>query len=272
MSSASTGWNSRARASARAEDVAEPVYGAPARWIDAATQEEAALTGATLVAPAEVLATHLLETIKRNLARLLTHKAMRRLLDELVNLSDPARAEANRRLLDELVPDRVPLDLLHRVLRLLLEEQVSIRNLPLILEAVAEARLAHARPEAVCEEVRQRLGFQLVAALRREDGTLPLVQLAPDWEDTFAAYQLEGEQGGLDVALPPDAFNRLADGLASEMAAASERGVSPALVTSTRRRRFLRTVMAAKGVSNPVLSFEEIGLEARPVLVGTVAA
>ena len=254
------------------EDVAEPVYGAPARWIDAATQEEAALTGATLVAPAEVLATHLLETIKRNLARLLTHKAMRRLLDELVNLSDPARAEANRRLLDELVPDRVPLDLLHRVLRLLLEEQVSIRNLPLILEAVAEARLAHARPEAVCEEVRQRLGFQLVAGLRREDGTLPLVQLAPDWEDTFAAYQLEGEQGGLDVALPPDAFNRLADGLASEMAAASERGVSPALVTSTRRRRFLRTVMAAKGVSNPVLSFEEIGLEARPVLVGTVAA
>lgn len=254
------------------EDVAEPVYGAPARWIPATMQEEAALTGATLVAPAEVLATHLLETIKRNLARLLTHKAMRRLLDEMVNLSEPARAEANRRLLDELVPDKVPLDLLHRVLRLLLEEQVSIRNLPLILEAVAEARLGHTRAEAVCEEVRQRLGFQLVAALRREDGTLPLVQLASDWEETFAAYQLEGERGGLDVALPPEAFNRLADGLAAEMTAASERGLSPALVTSTRRRRFLRTVMAAKGVSNPVLSFEEIGLEARPVLVGTVAA
>ncbi len=254
------------------EDVAEPVYGAPARWIPAAVQEEAAFTGATLVAPAEVLATHLLETIKRNLARLLTHKAMRRLLDEMVKLSDPARAEANRRLLDELVPDKVPLDLLHRVLRLLLEEQVSIRNLPLILEAVAEARLAHTRAEAVCEEVRQRLGFQLVAALRRVDGTLPLVQLASDWEETFAAYQLEGDRGGLDVALPPEAFNRLADGLAAEMAAASERGLSPALVTSTRRRRFLRTVMAAKGVSNPVLSFEEIGLEARPVLVGTVAA
>jgi flagellar biosynthesis protein FlhA len=43
-------------------------------------------------------------------------------------------------------------------------------------------------------------------------------------------------------------------------------------VTSSRRRRFLRTVMAARGISNPVMSFEEIGVEARPALVGVVAA
>ncbi|KPQ20214.1 MAG: flagellar biosynthesis protein FlhA [Rhodobacteraceae bacterium HLUCCA24] len=254
------------------DTVEEPVYGAPARWIAAEAQEQAALAGVTVVTPAEVLATHLLETLKRNFGRLLTLRALRRLLDEMVNLSDPARAAANRRLLDELVPDKVPLDVLHGVLRLLLEEQVSIRNLPLILESVAEARLTLASPDAICEQVRQRLGFQLVAALRRDDGTLPLVQLDPDWEETFASYQVDGTRGGLDVALPPDVFNRLGDNVAQEVRRAGERGVYPALVTSGRRRRFLRTVLSAKGVTNPVLSFEEIGLEARPALVGTVAA
>ncbi len=251
------------------EDVREPVYGAPARWIGAAEQEEAALAGSTVVNPTEVLATHLLEVIKRNFARLLSLRALRRLLEEVTNLSDPARAEANRKLLEELVPDKVPVDMLLSVLRLLLEERVSIRNLPLILEAIAEVRnLGNA--EAICEHVRQRLGFQLVADIRRPDGTIPLLQLAPEWEDTFRSYQVEGERGQADVALPPDKFNRLAHAVAEKIARAGEQGIFPALVTSARRRRFLRTVLGAKGVSAPVLSFEEIGTDARPSLVGMV--
>jgi hypothetical protein len=145
----------------------------------------------TVVTPTEVLATHLLEVLKSNFPRLLTLRSLRRLLDEFVRVSDRDRAEANRRLLDELVPDRVPVDLLLSVLRLLLEERVSIRNLPLILEATAEARFPGASAEAIAEHVRQRLGFQLVAELRREDGTLPLIQLAPEWEDTFRAHQID---------------------------------------------------------------------------------
>jgi flagellar biosynthesis protein FlhA len=255
------------------EDVAEPVYGAPARWIAESAREKLALAGVTIVTPAEVLATHLLETIKRNFPRLLTLKELRRLLDEMVNLSDPSRGEANRRLLDEMVPDRVPLDLLHRVARLLLDEQVSIRNLPLILEATAEARAAgHASPDAICEHVRQRLGFQLVAGLKRTDGTLPLIQLAPEWEETFGAYQVEGDRGVLDVALPPDLFGTLTDGVAAQVSEAGEQGYYPAIVISSRRRRFLRTILAAKGLHTPVLSFEEIGTDAKPMLVGTVAA
>ncbi|MFP4273781.1 MAG: flagellar biosynthesis protein FlhA [Paracoccaceae bacterium] len=254
------------------EDVTEPVYGAPARWIPPDAREQAALSGITIVSPVEVLATHLLELVKRNFGRLLSLRALRRLLDEMTNLSDARRAEANRRLLDELVPDRVPIDVLHAVLRLLLEEQVSIRNLPLILEAIAEARLHNARPEAICEQVRQRLGFQMVAALRRDDGTLPLIQLDPEWEDTFATYQMEGDRGTLDVALPPDLFKRLTEQVAARVSDAADRGIFPAIVTSTRRRRFLRTVLGAKGIQNPVLSFEEIGLDARPSLVGMVPA
>ena len=253
-------------------DVTEPVYGAPARWIRAQDQERAAITGVTMVTPTEVLATHLLEVIKRNFGRLLTLKSLRRLLDEMVSLTDPKRAEANRKLLDELVPEKVQLDTLHQVLRLLLDEQVSIRNLPLILESISEMRGQQAQAEAICEHVRQRLGFQLVANMRREDGTIPLIQLAPEWEETFAAYQIEGSRGGLDVALPPEKFRSLTDGLARELGEAGSRGLFPAVVTSARRRRFLRTVMSAKGIANPVMSFEEIGLEAQPSLVGVVAA
>ena len=253
-------------------DVTEPVYGAPARWIKPEHRDRAALTGATIVTPTEVLATHLLEVIKRNFGRLLTLKSLRRLLDEMVSLSNPARAEANRRLLDELIPDKVQIDTLHQVLRLLLEEQVSIRNLPLILEAISEMRGQQARPDVICEHVRQRIGFQLVAGMRRKDGTIPLIQLSPEWEDTFSTYQVEGSAGGLDVALPPDLFESLTSGVAAEVSEAGNRGIFPALVTSARRRRFLRTILSAKGIANPVLSFEEIGIEAKPALVGVVAA
>ena len=253
------------------EDVKEPVYGAPARWIRPDDQETAALAGLTVVSPPEVLATHLLEVMKTNLARLLTLRGLRRLLDEFVTLSDPVRAEANRRLLDELVPEKVPVDLLLSVLRLLLEERVSIRNLPLILESIAESR-SFGSAEAVCEHVRQRLGFQIVAELKRSDGTIPLIQLAPEWEKTFAAFQIDGDRGQRDVALPPDQFSRLANALADRLNKAAENGVYPALVTSTLRRRFLRTVVGAKGLGAPVLSYEEIGMDARPAMVGQVPA
>ena len=252
------------------ENVHEPVYGAPARWIRENDQDEAALAGTTLVAPVEILATHLLEVIKRNLGRLLTMKSMRKLLDEMVNLSDTARSEANRKLLDEMIPDQVPTDLLLQVLRLLLSEQVSIRNLPLILEATAEARQTHNHPETICELVRQRLGFQLVASVQRPDGTLPLIQLAPEWEDIFSTYQIDANKGRFDVALPPDLFNTLTGAVADEVSRAGDQGVYPAIVTSTPRRRFLRTVLSAKNIGNPVLSFEEIGVDARPSLVGVV--
>ena len=253
------------------EDVKEPVYHAPARWIAPRHQEDAALAGSTVVSPIEVLATHLLEVIKANFGRLLTHKSLHRLLDELTGLSDSARAEANRRLISEMIPDKVQPDLLLAVLRLLLEERVSIRNLPLILEAMAEVRTLLQGPEAVCEHVRQRLGFQLVAPLKREDGTLPLVQLAPDWEEVFGTYQMTGDHGS-DVALPPEDFGRLGTHIAQTLGDLGKSGVSPALVTSARRRRFLRTVLAARGLGAAVLSYEEIGLDARPALVGTVAA
>jgi flagellar biosynthesis protein FlhA len=254
------------------QDVKEPVYGAPARWIDPGDQDRMSLLGATVVTAPEVLATHLLEVIKANLAHLMTQKALRRLLDEMTRLSDPDRAEANRRLLDDLIPDKVPQELLLAVLRLLLEERVSIRNLPLLLEAITEARPLHNMPEAVCEHVRQRLGFQLTAEFKRPDGTLPVLQLAPEWEEAFQRYQIEEDRPIPEVALPAEDFNKLTAAIAERYARSTSKASSPALVTSTRRRRFLKTVVAARGLPLPVLSFEELGVESRPAILDVVPA
>ncbi|MFV0474470.1 MAG: flagellar biosynthesis protein FlhA [Pikeienuella sp.] len=250
------------------EDAAEPVYGAPARWIAPEDQERAALGGFSVITPTEVVATHLLEVVKANFGRLFTRRALRKLLDEFATVSDPARAAANRKLLDEFIPDKTPVDLVQTVLRRLLEEQVSIRNLPLILEATQEAKQAGAPPDAIVEHVRRRLGFQLVAGLTEADGALPMIQLRPEWEELFTRHQIEVDGGVADIALPPSEFNRLAGAVAEKLAEAARQGRSPVIATSAARRRFLRTVLEAKGVRNAVLSFDEIGVNARPALLG----
>jgi len=254
------------------KDVEEPVYGAPARWIQKSDRENAQMSGLTVVSPSEVLATHLLEIMKRNLGRLLTMKSLTRLLDELGSLSNPARAEANRNLIEQTIPDKVTTDTLLQVLKLLLEEQVSIRNFQLILEALAEARGQSHSAEALCEYVRKKLGFQLVASMRRDDGTIPLVHLASEWEKRFEECEIANDRGAPDVALPPEEFEKLSKSIAAEMSRVGEQGVYPALIAQGRRRRFLRSILSAKGISNPVIAFEEIGLDAKPALVGKIAA
>lgn len=249
-------------------DTTEPVYGAPARWIEEREADEGAAMGLAVITPGEVVATHLLETLKANFGRLLTRRALRKLLDEFARPSDPARAEANKRLLDEFVPEKVPLDLLQALLRALLDERVPVRNLPLILEAAAEARASGLGLDAVVEHVRRRIAFLIVARLCDAEGRLPLVQLGPEWENLFAAHERrEGEVA--DVILPPDEFNRLASAVRGALAESSRRGLAPVVATSGRRRRFLRSVLEAKGVDAPVLSFEEIGTRTRLSLVGT---
>ena len=250
------------------EDVSEPVYGAPARWISEAAHENAASLGLPVVSPGEVVATHLLEMIQANFSRLLTRRALRKLMDEFTATSDEARAQANRRLLDEFVPEKVPVDLLQSVLRLLLAERVSVRNLPLILEAISEARGNNAPTDEIVEHVRRRIAFHIVSRLTDKEGALPLIQLAPEWEAKFAEHERD-DNGATDIALPPEEFNRLAGSVKGMIARAAARAELPAIATSARRRRFVRQALEAKGISNPVLSFEEIGNTSKLALLGT---
>ncbi len=250
------------------ENVSEPVYGAPARWISESAHESAASLGLPVVSPGEVVATHLLEMIQANFGKLLTRRALRKLLDEFAAVSDESRAQANRRLLDEFVPDKVPVDMLQSVLRMLLSERVSVRNLPLILEAIAEARNNNAPLDEVVEHVRRRIAFHIISRLSDGEGMLPLIQLAPEWEAKFAEFERE-DNGATDVALPPEEFNKLAGSVKGMLARAASRAALPAIATSARRRRVVRQALEAKGITNPVLSFEEIGNTSRLALLGT---
>lgn len=252
----------------RGRDVKEPVYQAPARWIAANRQEDAAMLGLPIVEPAEVAATHILEVIKNNLGRLMTRRTLRRILDEFVAPSDPVRAEQNKKILDEFITEKTPHDLIQAVLRLLLTERVSIRNLPVILEAIAEGRSALTSPEQIAEYVRQRIGFQFISKLRNDEGRLPLIQLSPDWEQLFKDNESLRENGVVDVALAPSDFNRLAAAVKEKVAQAVTRGSYPAVVTTARRRRFLSSVLGAKGVRNPVISYDEIDPGEKPTILG----
>ena len=74
------------------------------------------------------------------------------------------------------------------------------------------------------------------------------------------------------MALPPEHFNRLADGVSEKLTETSEAGINPAIVTSSQRRRYIKTVLTARGIPQSVLSFEELGLDSRPAIVGLVPA
>ncbi len=250
------------------KDVKEPVFGAPARWVPSDRQEDAVILGLPVVEPAEVAATHLLEVVKSNFGRLMTRRALRRIFDEFTATSDQAKAESNRKIIDEFVNDTTPFDLVQAVLRLLLEERVSIRNLPVILESISEGRSALTSPEQIAEYVRQRIGFQFISKLRDSEGHLPLIQLSPEWEELFTQNETEQQNGTSDIALSPSDFNRLASTIREKISNAITSGAFPAVVTSAKRRRFLTTVLSAKGIRNPVISYEEIDPSERPAILG----
>ncbi|MDS9466945.1 FHIPEP family type III secretion protein [Paracoccus sp. MBLB3053] len=250
------------------DDVREPVYDSAAKWISADKQEEAAVAGATVVVPMEVLSTHLMEVVRNNLPALLTMTSMQRMIRELCNVTDEHRAQLNQKFFDSMVPDKVAPELLLAVLRAMLEERLSIRNLVLITEAVHEARAA-ATPDAVYEQVRRRLRGQITEQFSAPDGYLEILQLHPHWEAELA--RAEAEAGRTGSAPMPQLQRRLAD--AVKKATSSLPATSDAvLAVPDHRRRLVRMMLGSCGIAMPVMGLDEIDPAARVRLAGTVAA
>ena len=245
----------------------EPVYQAPARWVEKSRRDELVMAGLSIVEPEEVLATHLLETVQIHFTKLLNRRSLRDTLVAFQDVSDPQRAQSNKKLLDEFIPDKVPMDTLQGVLRLLLAERISMRNIPCILETIAEVKPVMNSVEQITECVRQRLSYEFIAKLRNEQGRLPLVQIGPEWETVFSKSEIKQEDGSSDIALPPEEFNRLANAVRDSVDKSAKAGQYAVLATSARRRRFVKTVMGAKGIHNPVVSYEEIPPTEKPIIL-----
>lgn len=250
------------------ENTKEPVYNAPARWVLKEHQDELMMLGVPTVEVTEVLATHLLEVVQANFTKLLTRRSLRETIDTFKTVTDPARAESNKKILEEFLPDKVSLETLQGVLRLLLDERISVRNLPVILETIAEAKSAGASVEQMADFVRMRISYQFVGKLRDGQGRVPIVQIGPKWEETFGKYEITDNVGGKDIALPPATFNDLANAIKEKLDHSSAQGHYAAIATSQKRRRFIKTVMKAKNIRNPVIAYEEIITNERPAIVG----
>jgi len=250
------------------EKVREPVYKAAARWLPSGKKQELAAAGIPSVEPMEVLATHMLEVIQGNFSLVFTRMVMVDTLDALTKISDTDRAGANQRFLDEYIPGKVTPEMLLSVLRLLLSERISIRNLFLIVETIAEVKAQNPGLPRIVELVRQRLAFQIVDRLQDDQGRLPLVQLSATWEQKFSEYEVNGEGGSSDIALPPELFGELINAIQAKLNEVAQKGVVAAVATTSRRRRFLQTVLASKGIRNAVVAYEEISARSKPYIIG----
>ena len=250
------------------EKVREPVYKAAARWLPNSRKQELAASGIPTVEPMEVLATHMLEVIQSNFSLVFTRMVMVETLDALTRITDTDRAAANQRFLDEYVPGKVTPEILLSVLRLLLSERISVRNLFLIVETIAEVKPMGLGVPRIVELVRQRLAFQIVDRLQDEQGRLPLVQLSAGWEQKFSQYEVNGDNGSSDVALPPELFSELITAVQLKLNETAQKGIVAAVATTSKRRRFLQTVLASKGIRNAVVAYEEISAKSKPYIIG----
>ncbi|MEM6603053.1 MAG: flagellar biosynthesis protein FlhA [Pseudomonadota bacterium] len=253
------------------EDTTEPVYGAPAAWVRDIHKDKVVGLGLPVAGVNDIIATHLTETVKQNMRELVTRQSVTRIIDEFTKVSNSDRAALNKKIIDEFIPDTVPKDLLHQVIRLLLEERISVRNIPLILEGIAEAKLYSSDPEQVTERVRRKLSLQIATSLVDAENTVPVVQIGPNWEEVFREYEIRDQSGNVvDVALPPAEITNLAAAISEKLADAGRGGRYAAVAAAGERRRLIRAVMDAKGMRHPVVAYEEMHPRVQPALMGVV--
>ena len=243
------------------EHVREPAFGLPATWIAEDLREEAAFRGYTTVDPATVLTTHLTEILKENMADLLSYGEMQKLLKEL--------PPEQKKLVDDLIPSVATASTVQRVLQALLRERVSIRDLPTILEGIAEAAPHTTSITHLVEQVRARLGRQICWANRAEDGTLPIITLSPEWESAFAE-SLIGPGDDKQLALAPSRLQEFIRAIRESFERAALAGESAVLLTGPQIRPYVRSIIERFRGQTVVMSQNEIHPRARLKTVGMV--
>jgi len=236
------------------EKTTEPAFGLPAKWVDGSVREEASFRGYTVVDAATVVTTHLTETIKENMPDLLSYAETQKLLDEL--------PKGEQKLVSDLIPDQVSVSTLQRVLQSLLAERISIRDLPTILEGMAEMAGATRNIVQITEHVRSRLARQLSAAHAAPDGHIPLLTLSPKWEQAFAE-SLVGQGEDKQLAMPPSRLQEFMNELRSAFERAAGGGQMPVLLTSPGIRPYVRSIIERVRPATPVLSQSEVHPKAR---------
>jgi flagellar biosynthesis protein FlhA len=240
---------------------AEPTFGLPATWVDAALKEEAAIKGYTVVDAATVLSTHLTELLKTNVSELLSYAEVSKLIKEL--------PKEQSELVKDIVPARITISGIQRVLQLLLAERVSIRDLSTILEGIADAITFTSNPITLAEHVRTRLARQLCAQFTTPAGYLPLISLSARWEQAFAE-SIVGQGDDRSLAMQPSRLTEFVHLVRERFEEAARAGEAPVLVTSATIRPFVRSIVERFRAQTPVISQAEIHPRVRLKTVGSI--
>ncbi|HEY4252839.1 MAG TPA: flagellar biosynthesis protein FlhA [Roseomonas sp.] len=240
----------------------EPTFGLPALWIEEAKREEALARGATVVDCAGVIATHLTELVRENMAELLSFAETQKLIDDL--------PREQQKLVSDLVPAQVSLGSVQRVLQALLAERVSIRDLPTVLEGIQEACAAGARAvPSITAIVRARLARQITDQARGPAGYVPMITLGVEWETAFAEA-LVGPPEERQLAIAPSRLGEFMQRVRDLFDAATAQGEQPVLVCSSGIRQHVRAIVERFRPATTVLAQTEIHPRARIRTIGSL--
>ena len=231
------------------KETVDPAFGLPAWWIPESGQDEAEMLGYTVIDATSVLVTHFSEVIQGALGELLSRDDVKDLVDNLKH-SSPAVVE-------ELIPERMGYGEVQQVLRNLLKEGVSVRNMGVILETLADSVARTRDAETLTELVRQRLGRALCEQHADRDGTLHAVTLDPEVEARLATAV--GQRTDPDQApVNPAWLQALMERVAANVAEASAAGKDVVLLVRSNVRRFLHELVRTSMPKVAVLSYNEV--------------
>ncbi|HEX6610805.1 MAG TPA: flagellar biosynthesis protein FlhA [Hyphomicrobiaceae bacterium] len=240
-----------------ADEAREPAFGMKAVWVSEAFASNVKREGFTPIDNMSVMLTHVREVIRNNLSQLLSYKDMRVLLDRL----EPEY----RRLLDEIIPSQLSYSGLQAVLKLLLAERVSIRNLHLILEAIAEIAPHVRRAEQLAEHVRMRMAQQICGDLS-EGGVLKVLRLGNRWDLAFHQSLKRDAKGEIrEFDIDPRQLEEFGQDATKAIRAHLDAGERFVIVTAPDARPYVRMIIERLFSTLPVLSHVEIakGVEIR---------
>src|SRR3954465_12802138 len=240
----------------------EPVFGLAAKWVPVELQRQAEMAGATVVDRSSVITTHLAEVVRQNAADLLGREDVK-LLVEMVKRSHPVVVE-------ELTPALLTLGEIQRVLHGLLEENVSIRDLVRIFEALSVRAKASADVGGVIEAARSALGSAISQPYVTADERLHVMTLDPDFEQRLLE-SIRQTDGGQVLAIDAGAVDALVHGCSGMLEEAERSGLSPVLVCSPQVRAALSRLIRQVLPRLPVISYTEVSRTAQIESLGVVS-
>lgn len=245
------------------DETREPAFGMKAMWVSESFISNVKREGFAPVDNMSVLLTHMREVIRNNLAQLLSYKDMRTLLDRL----EPEY----KRLIEEMIPSQLSYSGLQAVLKLLLAERISVRNLHLVLEAIAEVAPHVRRAEQLAEHVRMRMAQQICGDLS-ENGVLKVLRLGNRWDLAFHQSLKRDAKGEvIEFDIDPRLIEQFGTEAAKVVRTHMDQGNQFVLVAAPDVRPYLRMVTERLFATLPVLSHVEIARGVQIKSLGTIS-